>query len=78
VQAEDHMRALGAVELLRLLEPDAHDELRDRGLLYAALDCYGLAVQDLTEYLDRAGNVPEAADLKTTIETLRLRQARVH
>jgi len=78
VQAEDHLRALGVVDLLLLLEPNGHDELRDRGLLYAALDCYGLAVHDLTQYLDRAGNVPEAADLKTTIETLRTRQARVN
>ena len=78
VQAQDHLRALGAVELLLLLEPACYDELRDRGLLYAALDCYGRAIHDLNDYLERAPRVPEAAELRTTIETLRARQARVN
>lgn len=78
VQAQDHLRALGVVELLLLLEPSGHEELRDRGLLYAALDCYGLAIRDLVDYLERAPRVPEAQDLRTTIETLRAQQARVN
>ena len=33
-----------AVELLLRLDPGNAEDLRDRGVLYAALDCYGLAV----------------------------------
>lgn len=78
VQAQDHWRALGVVELLLLLEPGDAEELRDRGLLYAALDCYGLAVLDLEAYLSRAGRAPEATGLRETLENLRARQARVN
>ncbi len=78
VQAQDHWRALGVVELLLLLEPGDAEELRDRGLLYAALDCYGLAVLDLEAYLSRAGKAPEASGLRETLENLRARQARVN
>jgi regulator of sirC expression with transglutaminase-like and TPR domain len=77
-QAEDHARALAIVELLLLLAPESLEELRDRGLLYAALDCYGLAIRDLGFYLDRAGRAPDAADLSATLETLRAKRARVN
>lgn len=78
VQAQDHWRALGAVELLLRLDPGSLDELRDRGLLYAALDCYSLAVRDLETYLARAGQAPDSPGLRETLETLRARQARVN
>lgn len=78
VQAQDHWRALGAVELLLRLDPGSLDELRDRGLLYAALDCYSLAVRDLESYLARAGQAPDSPGLRETLETLRARQARVN
>lgn len=77
-QAQDHWRALGVVELLLLLDPGDAEELRDRGLLYAALDCYGLAVLDLEAYLSRAGKAPEATALRETLENLRARQARLN
>ncbi len=78
VQAQDHWRALGAVELLLRLDPGSLDELRDRGLLYAALDCYSLAVRDLESYLARAGQAPDSPGLRETLENLRARQARVN
>ena len=78
VQAEDHWRALGVVELLLRLDPGSLDELRDRALLYAALDCYTLAVRDLERYLAQAGQAPDSAGLRETLETLRARQARVN
>jgi len=46
------------VELLLLLEPGEAEELRDRGLLYAGLDCYGLAIRDLEAYLGGGGQAP--------------------
>jgi len=78
VQAQDHLRALAIVELLLLVEPQSLDELRDRALLYAALDCFGLAVRDLTLFLERSPRAPDAAELRSTLLTLRARQARVN
>jgi len=77
-KAEDYPRALSAVDLLLDLEPGALDELRDRGLLHAALDCYALAAGELDDYLLKAGPVPGAAQLREKIDELRTRAARVN
>ena len=48
---EDYPRALRAVDLLLRVDPGSAEDLRDRGILYAALDCYDLALRDLEAYL---------------------------
>ena len=47
LKADDHERALRTAELLVLLNPGAMEEVRDRGLVLAALECYALAAADL-------------------------------
>ena len=39
---EDKLRALRVVDLLVALQLGSAEDLRDRGVLYAALDCYDL------------------------------------
>jgi regulator of sirC expression with transglutaminase-like and TPR domain len=78
VKAEDYPRALRVVELLLGANPDALEDLRDRGLLHAALDCYGLAARDLELYLERAPGAPEAAQLTERIAELRRKAARLN
>jgi regulator of sirC expression with transglutaminase-like and TPR domain len=78
IRKQDFERALGAVALLRHVAPENAEELRDRGLLYAALDCYGLAVSDLEAYLERAPRAEEARELREKVEYLRERAARVN
>jgi regulator of sirC expression with transglutaminase-like and TPR domain len=77
-QLEDHPRALGTLELLLKIQPDSAEDVRDRGLLYAALDCYGLAARDLEAYLGMAPGAPDRVALKATIEQLRHKRARVN
>ena len=77
-KAEDFTRALGVVELLLRVEPDSADELRDRGMIHAALDCYALAASDLEEYLRRAGNAPGADEVRQKAAELRRSAARVN
>jgi regulator of sirC expression with transglutaminase-like and TPR domain len=77
-KAGDHARCLSVVELLRCLDPESGEELRDRGLLYAALDCYGLALRDLEAYLARFPGVPEAAELAQHVAALRGKAARLN
>jgi regulator of sirC expression with transglutaminase-like and TPR domain len=78
VQKKDFARALGAVELLLTLHPDGAEDVRDRGILYAALDCYALAVRDLERYLVLAPRAPEAEEIAARIAALRERAARVN
>lgn len=78
VREQDYARALGVVELLLRVTPGSHDELRDRGLIYAALDCYGLAARDLGDYVARVPHTEETDELREKIETLRAQAARVN
>ena len=75
---EDYSRALGAVELLLRLDPENAEDLRDRGVLFAALDCYGLATRDLEAYLALAPRGPEAEELAARIAMLRQKASRLN
>ena len=77
-KGEDWSRTLGVVELLVRLAPQNADDLRDRGLLYAALDCYSLAARDLQAYLERVPGSAEAAALREKITQLHHRATRVN
>ncbi len=59
VKRGDLQRAVSIVDMLLAAAPGASEERRDRGLLYAGLDCYAWAVRDLEEYL---GENPDAKD----------------
>ena len=63
--------------LVRIL-PGSADDLRDRGLLYAALDCYGLAARDLESYLALAPGAKDAEDLAARAALLRLKASRLN
>jgi regulator of sirC expression with transglutaminase-like and TPR domain len=78
VKAQDYPRALKALDLLVDLEPDAAEERRDRGLVYAAMDCYGLAARDLEAALALAPQGPEAERLRLRLAEMRHKQARVN
>jgi regulator of sirC expression with transglutaminase-like and TPR domain len=78
LKREDHARALAIAELLVRVEPRAPENLRDRGLLYAALDCYGRAADDLAHYLRAAPASPEASSLAERVAELRQRAGRLN
>jgi regulator of sirC expression with transglutaminase-like and TPR domain len=78
VRGEDYLRALKVLELLLLLEAENGEDLRDRGLVYAALDCYGSAAADLEAYLRMQPKAPEADKIVLKIADLKRRAARLH
>lgn len=78
VKETDHPRTLGVLELLLRLAPGSLEDLRDRGLVYAAMDCYRLAARDLEAYLARAPKTKMTADLVGALEALRLRASRIN
>jgi regulator of sirC expression with transglutaminase-like and TPR domain len=77
-RAGDHARCLAVVDLILRVDPAAGEDLRDRGLLYEALDCYGLALRDLETYLARFPEAAGAGELVQRIALLRAKAARLN
>jgi regulator of sirC expression with transglutaminase-like and TPR domain len=75
---QDTERALRIVDLLVRIQPGSAEDVRDRGILYAALDCYGLAVRDLESYLALAPAAKDAEDLAARLALLRHQAARLN
>lgn len=67
----DYARLLEVQNRLVVLLPELHEERRDRGLVYAQLECPRAALDDLTAYLEQAPDAPEAGEIRRTIDVLR-------
>jgi regulator of sirC expression with transglutaminase-like and TPR domain len=67
---QDWPRALACVERILVLAPDTPLELRDRGLLYARLECFSAAVSDLQSFLALAPNDPTATGVRQQLVEL--------
>jgi regulator of sirC expression with transglutaminase-like and TPR domain len=77
VKSGDHLRAIGVMDLLLSVTADP-EQVRDRGLLYASLDCYALAAADLASYLERTPSAGDSDTVRGTLEEMRARAARVN
>jgi regulator of sirC expression with transglutaminase-like and TPR domain len=75
VKAGDRLRALGILDLLFRVRPPSAQDLKDRGLLYADLDCHDLAACDLEQFLARAPGSPETSAIRVRVGELRRRAA---
>ena len=62
--ARDWPAALGAVELLAVVEPTDPDHGRDRGLLLGRMGRFGDAIQALRRYLDERPDGHDAGDVR--------------
>lgn len=67
----DLVSALAAVDLLLVLFPDSPDELRTRGMLYAALECFAAAADDFRRYLALFPEAPDAGEVADRLARLR-------
>ena len=70
VGARDLDAALSYTERILLVVPDLAEEVRDRGLLYAELECYAAARADLERFLVLAPNDPSAAAVRERLLAL--------
>jgi regulator of sirC expression with transglutaminase-like and TPR domain len=68
---EDHRRALAVSERLILVNPNAAEEYRDRGLLHYCLHDAASALPDLEHYLTLAPKAPDAEGVRLLARTLR-------
>jgi regulator of sirC expression with transglutaminase-like and TPR domain len=70
--------ALSCSERILLLEPDNAHELRDRGLLYAQLDCFTAARSDLERFLELEPEDPTAGRIREHLIEIRRRVSLLH
>lgn len=74
--ANDHARALGAIERILLITPDSAPHIRDRGLLLARLGDRVNAIASLERYLELARDAADADSVREQIKSIRQLQAR--
>jgi regulator of sirC expression with transglutaminase-like and TPR domain len=70
--------AVDCCDRILLLAPGATGELRDRGLLYEQLECFGPALDDLERYLALAPRAPEAGALRARVDVLKSQTSRIN
>ncbi len=75
---EDWPAALACADRSLLLLPDSPLELRDRGLLYRKLECFGAAVDDLERFLELAPQHESAAVARDSLSAMRRHPRTIH
>jgi len=72
------LQAVDCCDRILLLAPEAAGELRDRGLLYEQLECFGPALDDLEHYLALTPHASEAGALRARVDVIRSQAARIN
>jgi regulator of sirC expression with transglutaminase-like and TPR domain len=68
----DYHRALRVQQMILCLKPDDPAAVRDRGLLWHRLACFGQAAADVEAYLRAIPEAPDAAVLRERLERLKV------
>ena len=68
--ARDTRRLLQVLERLVVLLPQAWEERRDRGLVYADLGLQAAAARDLADYLEHAADAPDRTQIAERLAAL--------
>ncbi|MGH7801128.1 MAG: SirB1 family protein [Thermodesulfobacteriota bacterium] len=71
LNSKNYIKALSIVDMILLIDPEAMDELRDRGLLYYNLECFTQALSDLEAYLRHATKAEDAELIRGYIPVLK-------
>lgn len=76
---EKHMElALNVCNLLLEIDPDDPYEIRDRGLIYAQLDCEHVALTDLIYFVEQCPEDPVSEMIKVQIHSIEQKQVTLH
>jgi regulator of sirC expression with transglutaminase-like and TPR domain len=78
VRQNDLEDALGCSDRILLLDPEAAIEVRDRGLLYQALECHAAAQADLERFLEMAPGHDSTPQVLRQVTKLRSLVAKIH
>ncbi|MFL6228483.1 MAG: SirB1 family protein [Pyrinomonadaceae bacterium] len=72
-QGNRYARAVAVIDRIMLLDPEAHEEHRDRGALLAQLGRYTEAVSEFELYLSRP--VPDAEQVRGQLKKVQIQQS---
>jgi regulator of sirC expression with transglutaminase-like and TPR domain len=76
--ADRPQRLLEVLNRTLIVAPDAHGDLRERGMLYQRLECYRAALKDLTDYTALEPEAPDIDDVRALVLELSARCARLN
>ena len=77
-EADKPERLLAVLNRMLMVAPDAHGELRERGLVYQKLECYRAALKDLSDYAEREPDAPDIDDVRAKLVELSALCARLN
>ncbi|MEW6483686.1 MULTISPECIES: invasion regulator SirB1 [Tatumella] len=70
--------ALQVSEVLLNMDPEDPYEIRDRGLIYAQLECEHIALNDLTYFIEQCPEDPVSEMIKVQIHAIENKQVTLH
>lgn len=73
-----HGEALTVVDWLVTLDPESAPDLRDRGLVYEALECFRAALSDYEAYMRRGPDAEDADRIRARVVEMRAAVARLN
>ncbi len=77
-EKDEPSRLLEVLDRILVVNPDAHAELRDRGLVYERLECWRPALQDIRDYVEREPDAADAEEMRARMIELSARCARLN
>jgi len=77
-ETDKPQRLLDVLNRMRVVAPEAHAELRERGLLYLRLECYRAALKDLTDYSALEPDAPDLEEVRARVLELSALCARLN
>jgi len=77
-ETDKPQRLLDVLNRMRVVAPEAHGELRERGLLYLRLECYRAALKDLTDYSALEPDAPDLEEVRARVLELSALCARLN
>jgi regulator of sirC expression with transglutaminase-like and TPR domain len=78
VRTNDLVKTLAVLDRLLILDPASAEELRDRGVIYSRLECFGQAKEDFENYLRLAPDAPDASEVRAQIVELARQVVLIH
>lgn len=78
LHAGEPLSAIKVIDLSLCIDPDNAEDFRNRGLLYLELECFGLAWQDLEQYLALSPDADDAPQVAKAMDVAREQAQRIN
>jgi regulator of sirC expression with transglutaminase-like and TPR domain len=78
VRSNDLVKTLSVFDRLLILTPASAEDLRDRGVVYSRLECFGQAKADFESYLRLAPDADDAGAVRERLVEVAKQTVRIH